>query len=102
MPSLSLSLLFATALVLRLITQLWLTSRQMRHVAEHRAAVPEAFSSTVQLAAHRTRGRLHAGQGSLRPAHHRFRQRAVVGLNTAGQAEHAERRCSRCRSTAIR
>jgi STE24 endopeptidase len=52
MPSLSISLLFATALVLRFATQLWLSSRQMRHVAQHRAAVPEAFAATVPLAAH--------------------------------------------------
>ncbi len=48
----SLSLLFATALVLRLITQLWLATRQMRHVAQHRGAVPEAFAATVALPAH--------------------------------------------------
>jgi STE24 endopeptidase len=52
MPSLSISLLFATALVLRFATQLWLSTRQMRHVAQHRAAVPEAFAATVPLAAH--------------------------------------------------
>jgi len=48
----SLSLLFATALVLRLITQLWLATRQMRHVALNRAAVPAAFAGTVTLEAH--------------------------------------------------
>ena len=52
MSSLSLSLLFAAALVLRLITQLWLSTRQMRHVAQHRDAVPPAFAATVPLAAH--------------------------------------------------
>ena len=52
MPPMSLSLLFATALVLRLITQLWLATRQMRHVAQHRGAVPEAFAATVALPAH--------------------------------------------------
>lgn len=52
MSSLSLSLLFATALVLRLVTQLWLATRQMRHVARHRDAVPAPFAATVSLAAH--------------------------------------------------
>ena len=52
MPALSLSLLFATALVLRLATQTWLSTRQMRHVAQHRGAVPSAFAATVPLQAH--------------------------------------------------
>jgi STE24 endopeptidase len=47
-----LTLLFAAALVLSLAVKLWLASRQMRHVAAHRHAVPPAFSRTVSLQAH--------------------------------------------------
>jgi STE24 endopeptidase len=36
-----------------LITRLWLTHRQIRHVATHREQVPSAFAGTVDLAAHR-------------------------------------------------
>ena len=43
---------FAGLLLLTLVTQLWLASRQMRHVAQHRGSVPAAFAGTVSLAAH--------------------------------------------------
>ncbi len=47
-----LTLAFAAALLLSLFTKLWLATRQMRHVARHRNAVPEAFAGTVTLQAH--------------------------------------------------
>ncbi len=47
-----LTLLFAAALVLSLAVKLWLATRQMRHVAAHRGAVPAAFVGAVTLAAH--------------------------------------------------
>ena len=47
-----LTLAFCAALLLSLLTQYWLTTRQMRHVAAHRSAVPAAFASSVTLAAH--------------------------------------------------
>ncbi|MDC8787195.1 M48 family metallopeptidase [Roseateles koreensis] len=43
---------FAAALVLTLLAKFWLSSRQIRHVAQHRNQVPPAFASTVSLAAH--------------------------------------------------
>ena len=43
---------WVAVLVAGLVTRLWLTQRQMRHVAVHRAQVPEAFTSTVTLQAH--------------------------------------------------
>jgi STE24 endopeptidase len=43
---------FAAALVVSLAVKLWLATRQMRHVAAHRDAVPDPFRSTVPLAAH--------------------------------------------------
>jgi len=46
------SLVFVVVLMASLAVRLWLATRQMRHVAEHRAAVPAAFSGTVALAAH--------------------------------------------------
>jgi hypothetical protein len=43
---------FAVALLLSLLVKFWLATRQMRHVAAHRGAVPAAFAATVTLAAH--------------------------------------------------
>jgi len=50
--SLSLSAVFAAVLALGLMLKFWLGSRQIRHVAQHREAVPAAFSHTISLAAH--------------------------------------------------
>ncbi len=50
--SLVLTLAFAAALCAGLAVKFWLASRQMRHVARHRGAVPAAFASTITLASH--------------------------------------------------
>ena len=52
MSSPVLTLCFAVALVASLLTKFWLATRQARHVAGHRAAVPAAFRDTVTLAGH--------------------------------------------------
>jgi len=46
------TLVFTSLLVLNLLLKFWLSNRQMRHVAQHRAAVPEAFAATIDTAAH--------------------------------------------------
>ena len=46
------TLVFTSLLVLNLLLKFWLSLRQMRHVAQHRAAVPEAFAATINTAAH--------------------------------------------------
>ena len=51
-PSLVLTLAFATALALQLLVQLWLNTRQVRHVAQHRDQVPGTFANHISLAAH--------------------------------------------------
>ena len=51
-PSLALTLLFAVALAVSLLLKFWLASRQIRHVARHRATVPAAFTGHITLAAH--------------------------------------------------
>lgn len=48
----TLTLVFTSLLLLNLLLKFWLSSRQMRHVAQHRAAVPEAFAATIDTAAH--------------------------------------------------
>ncbi len=52
MSSTLLTIAFAAALVSSMAVKLWLATRQMRHVARHRPAVPPAFAATVSLAAH--------------------------------------------------
>ena len=46
------TLAFALALTLSLVLKFWLASRQIRHVAQNRSAVPPAFAGKVSLAAH--------------------------------------------------
>lgn len=43
---------FAALLFASLLTQFWLASRQIRHVARHRHAVPPAFEARVSLESH--------------------------------------------------
>ena len=50
--SFGMTLAFAIALVAGLLLKFWLASRQVRHVASHRAAVPAAFASRISLEAH--------------------------------------------------
>ncbi|MBI2751489.1 MAG: M48 family metallopeptidase [Burkholderiales bacterium] len=50
--SLTTSLVFALALTLSLLLKFWLASRQIRHVALHRGAVPQAFARKITLTAH--------------------------------------------------
>ena len=52
MQSFWLSVTFVAALLASVGVKVWLATRQMRHVAAHRAAVPAAFAATVSLAAH--------------------------------------------------
>ena len=48
----ALTLAFALALLASLGTKLWLATRQMRHVAQHRSQVPAAFATTVSTQGH--------------------------------------------------
>jgi STE24 endopeptidase len=50
--SLAMTLTLAALLLANLITKLWLSGRQVRHVAQHRAQVPAAFAHTISLEAH--------------------------------------------------
>jgi STE24 endopeptidase len=51
-PSLSMTLALTAVLIANLFTKLWLTGRQVRHVAQHRQAVPATFTDTISLQAH--------------------------------------------------
>ncbi len=52
MTAFTFTLAFAIALVVGFLLKVWLASRQVRHVAAHRAAVPAAFADRITLAAH--------------------------------------------------
>lgn len=51
-PTLVLTFVFSFLLLIGLMLKFWLGSRQIRHIATHRAAVPPAFAGTITLAAH--------------------------------------------------
>ncbi len=51
-PSNLFTLVFATALVFNLGLKFWLATRQVRHVVEHRGAVPTVFADRIGLDAH--------------------------------------------------
>jgi STE24 endopeptidase len=46
------TVVFSAVLVLGLLTRFYLASRQIRHIAQHRSAVPATFASTIPLASH--------------------------------------------------
>ena len=52
MHALTLTLVFAAFFAASLLTKLWLDSRQIRHVARHRAHVPPAFADEISLEQH--------------------------------------------------
>jgi STE24 endopeptidase len=52
MTAFTFTLAFAIALMVGFLLKVWLASRQVRHVASHRATVPAAFADRITLAAH--------------------------------------------------
>ena len=50
--SINTTLAFAMALTFSVVLKFWLASRQIRHVAQNRSAVPSAFAEKILLAAH--------------------------------------------------
>ncbi|MES2072470.1 MAG: M48 family metallopeptidase [Pseudomonadota bacterium] len=52
MYSLAFSVLFIVFLLLTLAVRFWLGSRQIRHILQHRQAVPAEFAEKIPLAAH--------------------------------------------------
>ena len=51
-PSLTLTLTLVLALLAHVALKFWLNARQVRHVAQHRHAVPQAYAQTLSLADH--------------------------------------------------
>ena len=63
----------------------WLASRQIRHVARHRNAVPAAFAQTITLAAHQKAADYTITKIAARPAGIGSGHRGAAGLDTAGR-----------------
>ena len=51
-PAYLTTLAFGAALLLNVLTKLWLASRQIRAVARHRGAVPPEFAGAIALDTH--------------------------------------------------
>lgn len=52
MQAMSVSLALCAALVASVVVKIWLLGRQIRHVHQHRGAVPAPFAATISLEAH--------------------------------------------------
>ncbi|WP_313074685.1 M48 family metallopeptidase [Melaminivora sp.] len=83
-PSLLLTYVFATALVLGLLLKFWLASRQMRHVARHRGAVPAAFAARIPLAAHQKAADYTIARTRLALLHTAFGAAVLLGWTLLG------------------
>ena len=64
------SLIFLAALIASTTLRIWLSLRQLHHVAGHRDAVPAEFAERIELAAHQkaadyTRAKIHLGLAEL-------------------------------------
>jgi STE24 endopeptidase len=79
-----LSLLFAAALAASLVVKLWLATRQMRHVAAHRAEVPAAFEGSVSLAAHQKAADYTLAKGRFSLLSMAFSTAVVLGWTLLG------------------
>jgi STE24 endopeptidase len=64
-PSLALTIVFAASLIAALLLKFWLATRQMRHVAQNRVAVPAAFAAQISLEAHQRAADYTMAQGRL-------------------------------------
>ena len=84
MPSLPLTILFAVALLVSLLVKFWLATRQMRHVAAHRNAVPAAFAATVSLAAHQRAADYTLAKGRLGLLSTAFGSAVLLGWTLLG------------------
>jgi STE24 endopeptidase len=78
------SLAFAVAVLLSLAVRLWLATRQMRHVAAHRHAVPAPFAGTVSLAAHQKAASYTLAQGRFGLVATAFGTAVLVGWTLLG------------------
>jgi STE24 endopeptidase len=75
---------FALALVASVVLKFWLTTRQVRHVAQHRNAVPAAFQAQISLEAHHKAADYTIAQGRLGLLELAFGTAVVLGWTLLG------------------
>ena len=81
---LMLTAVFVAAVILSFLFKLWLSSRQMRHVARHRGAVPTAFAGTVPLTAHQKAADYTVARGRFGTLHLAWDTALVMGWTLLG------------------
>ncbi|MCP5285257.1 MAG: M48 family metallopeptidase [Burkholderiaceae bacterium] len=79
-----LTLVFAAAVLASLAVHLWLLTRQMRHVAQHRAQVPPAFADRVSVEAHRKAADYTLAKGRLAMLSHVVGHAVLLGWTLLG------------------
>ncbi|MBB5203899.1 STE24 endopeptidase [Inhella inkyongensis] len=87
MSSQIVTLIFAAALLASTLLKLWLTTRQIRHVAQHRAQVPPAFAAHVSLAAHQKAADYTLAKGRLQMLMQVLSAAVLVGWTLMGGLE---------------
>jgi len=85
--SMLLTLAFAAALLISLATRYWLASRQIRHVARHRDAVPGPFESTVPIRSHQKAADYTIAKGRLGIVEMAFGAAVLLGWTLLGGLE---------------
>ena len=83
-PSNWMTAVFALLLVASVLLKLWLTTRQIRHVAQHRNNVPAAFAPQISLQAHRKAADYTVAQGRLSLLELAFGTAVLVGWTLLG------------------
>ncbi|VFR85264.1 macromolecule metabolism; macromolecule degradation; degradation of proteins, peptides, glycopeptides [plant metagenome] len=84
-PSLPLfSLFFVAMLALDVMLKLWLATRQTRHVASHRARVPDEFASRIGLHSHQRAADYTVARARLGMIERVFDAAVLVGLTLLG------------------
>ncbi|MBX9817679.1 MAG: M48 family metallopeptidase [Burkholderiaceae bacterium] len=82
--SLLMTAAFALALVASVILKFWLATRQMRHVAQHRATVPAAFQAQISPEAHHKAADYTIAQGRIGLLELAFGTALVLGWTLLG------------------
>jgi STE24 endopeptidase len=79
-----LSLAFSAAILASLLVNFWLATRQMRHVAAHRGAVPPAFVGVITLESHRKAADYALAKGRLGIVADAFGSAVLIGWTLLG------------------
>lgn len=79
-----LSLVFVVLLLADLAVRMWLSARQMRHVASHRGQVPAEFADRINLASHQRAADYTRARARLGMTEHIYDAVILLGLTLLG------------------